>query len=190
MEDKETRRLSVVLTEEEVRAKSLELTNQLLKLEEAKNDLKSVNKRMKEDIEKLEKGIGVLTRTVNTGKEDREVECVERRNEITMTIETYRCDTGEMVATRAMTPNERQLTMFPRLRAVEGRVDPESGEPAEKQVVNGEPLPAEGEPVAEIAVIDPAAEQVQSEPITETVEAPEAVTDEKGTTEEAPAEEK
>jgi hypothetical protein len=113
MENKETRKLSVKLTEDETRAKGLELAAEVANLEDSKDSLKSVSKSMKDQIEIIERKISILVQIVKTGKEDRDVECIEIRNETLMTMETYRTDLHELVETRPMTVNERQLTMFP-----------------------------------------------------------------------------
>lgn len=201
MESKETRRLSVILNSEEARAKGLELAEKVVKLEDAKLALKGIQKRMKDDMEKLEKEIALISQVVKSGKEDREVECFEVRNNTLMTIETYRTDTGEMVATRPMTANERQLTMFPKLKGIEGgkgdEKAPETQEnpiavnegpvaPPENIVTEKQPA-GDGAPIA-ILEIEPTTPEVESVVITqEAAPAERDKSNEQGATTEAEA---
>lgn len=169
MEEKETRSLSVMLTEEEARAKGIELASYVQQLNELEERAKQISADMKKEIKALQAKVMVLTRIVRTGKEDREVECYERRNNSLMTIETYRTDTGELVETRPMSANERQLAMFPQpLRAV-GRSADLATDAAETNCAIEESYQS-----ASLEAIDALAKQQEAQ-------------DEHGDTEEAPA---
>lgn len=118
--DKEIRKLPVRLTRDEYDSKAQELSAKLTTMAEMENALKSVQKNMKSQIEDIKELIGVLTKTIRNRTEDRDVECYEVRDEDRMVMQIIRCDTSEIVETRAMSPSERQLVMFPsRPRAVE-----------------------------------------------------------------------
>ena len=118
--DKETRKLPVKLTRDEYDAKAQELSARLTVLEEMEASLKSVSKTMKDSIEGVKIEIKLLTKIVRTRIEDRDVECVEIRDEDRMVMHVVRCDTRDIVETRPMSASERQLVMFPtsRLRVV------------------------------------------------------------------------
>lgn len=130
-EIKETRSLAVVLTEEELRAKGLQLANKVTELDTTKQDLQDYQAGMKKVIKSIEDSISSLTMVVKSGKEYRDVECVDRHNAKLMTVETYRTDTWEMVETRQMSHSERQLQMFPPMKG-----ETEKAEKAESHDVN------------------------------------------------------
>lgn len=149
MEEKETRNLYVKLNDEEVRAKGLELSAEVSKLKAAENDLKSVSKSMKDDIDLIKKKIDILADIVGTSKEKRDVECLEIRNNTLMTMEIYRTDTHELVETRPMSMNERQLSMFPvgnKLHIVPDNA-PENEDEVQPDPAEG-PIPEGGVPLA------------------------------------------
>ncbi len=135
MDEKRTRSLPVKLNNEELMAKGQELAAKAGEISEAKDDLKSVGKTMKDQIALMEKELDVLVRIVRQKMEYREVECVEVRDNIRMVIQIWRCDTNEIVETRPMTQVERQLSMFPdRLRVVDSKAETETTKPAEDTV--------------------------------------------------------
>lgn len=111
--EKQTRNLPVKLKEDEVAAKSQELAASIRILEDMEITLKSVSKKLKDDITAKNKEVLNLARIVTDKIEYRDVECYEYRNLTTFTVEIIRFDTSEIVATRPMTQNERQLVMFP-----------------------------------------------------------------------------
>lgn len=124
---KETRNLPVKLKDDERATKSLEFARAYKELKEAENSLKSVTKSMEDEITSRSASVDRLSHVVDTGIEHREVECIERQDRERLIVEVIRCDTQEVVQTRAMTANERQLVMFPtsKLRIV-GDKSPEA----------------------------------------------------------------
>jgi len=120
MDEKETRSLPVKLTQDEVRVKGKELSKNLGEIQTLKNSLKRITDDTNAQLKKLGLDSVNLQRMVDDEIEYRQVECVDRNNYDRFQVETYRCDTMELVFSRNMTPNERQLVMFPtaKLKAV------------------------------------------------------------------------
>jgi hypothetical protein len=170
--DKETRKLPVKLTRDEYDAKASELAAKLMLAEEMKASLKSVTKNMNDQIAGVAKEIGTLTGIVRTRIEERDVECVEIRDEDRMVMHVVRCDTKDIVETRPMSAAERQLVMFPtsRLRVVgEAVVEEESQAGFVATAEDGSPLPEQQQP----SVPDTPAEGEKVSGDTTTMPAPE-----------------
>jgi hypothetical protein len=109
---KTTKKLPVLLTEDELRergdalAESVEKTAALA--EEKKAQDAEINGKIKLSKEITRK----LSRIIASKTEDREVECEITKDFERGTVTVHRCDTGEVVETRAMSPEERQEEMF------------------------------------------------------------------------------
>lgn len=99
------------LTEQERLLKSEELVKRL----EEKDGLEDRKKSSADDFKSLitakECEARRLRREVSTGIEHREVECQEVFRFARNLVETVRLDTGEVVSSRAMRPEERQAAM-------------------------------------------------------------------------------
>ena len=109
---KTTKKLPVMLTEDEMRergealAESVETTAALT--EEKKANDAEINGKIKTSKEITRK----LSRIIASKTEDREVECEITKDFERGVVTLHRCDTGEVVETRPMTPDERQEQMF------------------------------------------------------------------------------
>jgi hypothetical protein len=124
-EEINTRNLPVNLTQEEVAAKSQALAAAIKDREELQLRLSSVQTAIKGEIKIIDLKVQILTSNVLDKVEYREVEIIEERDNVTLTMRQIRADTREVVGTRPMSENERQLVMFPaaELRAVESGLE-------------------------------------------------------------------
>lgn len=110
--DQKTRKLPVRLTDTELLAKSKELAARITELEDVEATKKSAVAQCKLKSDDLEAEIHDLAKILRTGREDREVEVKELRNDQARTIEVIRIDTGEIVESRPMTIHELQKPLF------------------------------------------------------------------------------
>jgi chromosome segregation ATPase len=110
-----TRNLPCRLTKREKRlrgeaiAKNFETAEQLEgEIERLSDDLKALKGKLQ--------GLGLdnrrLMRAIREGREWRDVECVERRNDELNVMESVRLDTGEVLETRPFSATERQGELF------------------------------------------------------------------------------
>jgi hypothetical protein len=105
----ETQRLPCKLTQQQLderRDKMAEQIERLATLEAAKKDAAA---QAKAKIEALELELATIAYEVKTRSEIREVEVRREKDYQEGIEETIRQDTGEIVATRVMTPQERQV---------------------------------------------------------------------------------
>ena len=109
----QTRTLPVKLTADEIALKARELGQKISEHDQLEADKKSASDGFKTRIELADDAIRALGRVVRDGKEYREVEVEERRDEHAKTIETYRLDLGERIDVRPMTRDELQAELFP-----------------------------------------------------------------------------
>jgi len=115
-EERDDRRLSCVLTDEEFRTKSEDLAvanDDMASLEDAK---KAVASDYKSRIEAVAGKIGVLSTTVRNGAEFRDVPCLTTFDFTKGKVVTIREDTGEELENREMKAQERlrQKELFPK----------------------------------------------------------------------------
>jgi arsenate reductase-like glutaredoxin family protein len=108
-----TRFLPCKLTEEEVKAKAVDLATTITDLEDLQDEFEKLKKTMSEQIKSKEKEYKRLAVIVRDKIENREVECYLRRVDDKLIMQVIRADTYEVVQTRPMTDGERQLVMFP-----------------------------------------------------------------------------
>ena len=100
--------LPVVLTDNERISKAKGLSKSLRTIATLEEAAKDKAAEFKQKI-KAEKAVaGLLATEVETGKENRPVECYEVPNPENKTMELYRDDTGEFVRSRPMTTEDRQ----------------------------------------------------------------------------------
>lgn len=107
---RETRTLACVLTDAEIRHRADELARKVADhgaLEQAKKDQA---KEIGLEIAEVEATISHLASQVRNRAEDRLVDCVWQATEDS--LELVRTDTGEVVASRLLTPAERQGKLF------------------------------------------------------------------------------
>lgn len=105
------KKLPVQLSEHERALRGEEMAREhaeLGRLQELKRDQA---KLMKEQIDASEKRIGELAEQVRTGIEQREVLCFERLRGERGMVDLERTDTGEIIDSRPMRPDERQVGM-------------------------------------------------------------------------------
>ncbi len=108
-----TMTLPVILTETELILKGHELAEDLQELADIELRKKTAMNGFKEEIESIEVKVSDLARIVREGKEYREVEVKEERDEERMVMNTIRLDTGEIVKYRELQGHERNLKLFP-----------------------------------------------------------------------------
>lgn len=107
-----TMSLPVRLTDLELLAKAKELAAKLAESDDVESRKKLAVAECKAKADRLGDEISDLAQTLRTGKEAREVEVQETRDNLARTIETVRIDTGEVVSSRAMTIHELQRPLF------------------------------------------------------------------------------
>jgi hypothetical protein len=110
----ETQLLPVKLTEGELLAKADELVRTLHAIKMEKADQDDAKSAMKGRLVGLEKDADQLANIVRSKSEMREVETKVRLVDEKGVVETFRIDTGEVIGTRVMTGEERNLKLFPR----------------------------------------------------------------------------
>ena len=108
-----TKVLPVTLTTDEVAAKASELASLLQEIQTRTDDAKAYVANAKIALKEMGTKASICAAMVRDHIEYRQVKCTEVRNDVSMTIETVRMDTGERVGIRAMEESERQLRMFP-----------------------------------------------------------------------------
>ncbi len=107
------KRIEVDITEDEARQRGEELARIVKDIERVEAEKKASNADLKKRIDALDARKAELAEVIRTGREDREVEVFNARNESRCLIETCRADDGEIIESRPMTATERQLKMFP-----------------------------------------------------------------------------
>jgi len=106
-----TETLSCTLTPAESAARAFELAVLVRKIEDEETAAKAAAAAARDSMKELDADLRRLARVVREGKEDRQVEVRVTRNPTDATVETVRVDTGEIVRSRAMTPEERQIPL-------------------------------------------------------------------------------
>jgi hypothetical protein len=114
-----TQLLPVKLTEVELALKAQELATAEAGLGTAEmaataylEEVKAEKGRLQSEVEKARRAVRCLARIVRERAEEREVPIVEQSDFEAGAVNTVRTDTGEIVATRGMTPEERQRSLF------------------------------------------------------------------------------
>lgn len=111
----ETRMLPVKLTETELLAKGDELARKFHEANTEEDQQKEAKAAMKERFDKLKREARELGEIVRSKREMREVEVIARHDLERHVVETVRVDTNEVVETRMMNADERNLKLFPTL---------------------------------------------------------------------------
>ena len=153
-----TMNLPVRLTTDELLLRSDELATKIRDAADIEREMKAAAAKSKTELGAIETQIAHLARVVREKKELRDVEVFEVKNWERVAMETYRRDTGEFVASRALTVYEQNETLFPREKEppAEPVADaaPEATEPA--QEATAEPPEPAIPPVEETAQAAPA----------------------------------
>jgi len=103
--------LPVVLTNEELVDLGQELAEREEHLRESQQEKKDTAKAIDGQIKSHEAEILRLSRIIRARQENRDVGCEIRKDYKDGLVETVRTDTGEIVASREMTVEERQVAM-------------------------------------------------------------------------------
>lgn len=103
--------LPVRLTKREMLSKNADLITALDKSKTLKAEKKEAAATFREQEKEIEKEIDQLAECLKSGKERRPVECFQRTRIDERMIDTVRCDTGDIVRSRPMTIDERQLAL-------------------------------------------------------------------------------
>lgn len=105
------RELLCKLHEEDLAKKGLELARAVTAHTVFENEMKERAAGDRDALKALWVNVEKLSRIVTDGGEQREVECLLIRNDREGSIETVRCDTGEIIDVRAQDAKERQLPL-------------------------------------------------------------------------------
>lgn len=72
----------------------------------------SIAKQIGEEIKELEAQANTVGACIRSGTERREIPVETSADDVTLEVVKIRIDTGEVLSRRAMTPEERQVSMF------------------------------------------------------------------------------
>ena len=103
--------LPCVLTPTEKQLKGDKLVKALEDKRKLEDEKKGVSERFKRLISGKEGEVELAAREISTGIEYRDVECKDVQVFARNQVDTVRLDTGEIVRSRVMQPNERQTAM-------------------------------------------------------------------------------
>lgn len=112
MSKMETRSLPVKLSVDEYTARADELARQIGKFDEVESLRKSNQSDFKSQLELIEGKIKALSRVVRDRTEYREIRVFDQRNDVALTMDVIRDDTGEVVESRPLTKEELQPNLF------------------------------------------------------------------------------
>jgi hypothetical protein len=110
----ETRKLPVKLTEDEITQRGrgmAKFESDRIKLMESK---KAAAADFKAKIDLCGESLSKLSRAIETGEEDRDVECEWNKDFVRKVADLVRMDTGEVVETRPLDADELQEKLFPK----------------------------------------------------------------------------
>lgn len=105
----ETRTLAVALTDHELLERGDQLARAHQAVLDAKAEQKAAAERAKDTLNELEGAVRRLARVVREKTEPRDVECRIVHDYAAHSVQVVRTDTGEVVASRAMSEHERQI---------------------------------------------------------------------------------
>lgn len=105
-------KLDCTLSDEELAERKDRLATEYQALTEVQDEKADVMADYSKKIKGHQKVLAALIDAISTGKEKREVECLERRDDRLGVMQIIRGDTGEMVEERPLTLEERQVGMF------------------------------------------------------------------------------
>ena len=110
--EKVTEYLKYEFTEAEKKDLAGDLAQKVAALQRAEDEKKAIMSDFKSQIDGVQAHINNLATKFNNGYEMRQIECEVIPNIDHKVWETYRCDTGERVKTKAMTQTDLQGDMF------------------------------------------------------------------------------
>lgn len=116
---KQIRDLPCKMTAAEVALKSAQMAAKLEEMGTLEAKKKSVTTQLAEEIKEVREQLNYVGREVRTGLEYRPVTCIEEADFATSKVDLVRTDTGEVVSTRVMHPDERQQVLDLRERELE-----------------------------------------------------------------------
>lgn len=125
------RSLPVDLTDDEMLARAAEWAESVDALEVVAAELAEAKAEAKEKTTKLESRIADLRRQVRTKRETRGVVCYDLTDYRRGCVETIRTDTGAVVSTRALRPDERQTSVLLRAGQADELAETYDGEPGD-----------------------------------------------------------
>lgn len=125
--------LPCALDSQELVLKSRALAQLLCDQENVELEKKEANASFKERLDAIDKQLSALALEVRSGREYREVQCLERADYAEGRVQIIRTDTAEVVRFRPLEPHERQQGLAFAERA---RVD---GVRRTEREINGEP---------------------------------------------------
>jgi hypothetical protein len=108
----QTRNLPVELTKDEIRLRGEELARKHAEWDEVENARKTAQTEAKGKIERIEAESKLLANNIRTGREYRDIEVREVRNDTTLSMDLVRQDTGEVIESRPLRTDELQTTIF------------------------------------------------------------------------------
>lgn len=106
--------LPCTLTSDETRARGEEAAKIQGDIERVQEQKTAAAADFKAQIETLADRRAKISREIRERQEFREVDTIVRRNEVDLSVETVRVDTGELVRDRPMSESEKQLTLLPK----------------------------------------------------------------------------
>ncbi len=114
------RTLLYKLTTSELKVVAEEMAAQVEALDVVEAEKKEANEQFKEKIDRHKRLIKEAAHKINTGQEQRLIDCQVEKEHIQNVVRVYRLDTNELVEERTMTQEERQQFLMP---AVEPQVE-------------------------------------------------------------------
>lgn len=131
--DLKIRKLSRYLKTEMTAADRDEATRRMLDLYDERDAVelrkKAAVSHAKAELERIAEDVGKLRRDLRNNGTWSDVECEERSDFRTCTVEVVRCDTAEVLSSRAMTVEERQTLLFDEVPAVAADGHPPADDP-------------------------------------------------------------
>jgi hypothetical protein len=107
------RTLLYKFTPGELKVVAEEMAAQVEALDMVESDKKEANDQFKDKIERHKRLIKEAARKINTGQEQRLIDCTVDKDHVQNVVRVFRLDTHELVEERAMTKEERQLSLVP-----------------------------------------------------------------------------
>lgn len=104
--------VSVHLTDDELKQRGTEIGRLMVQRSQELVAFEEKRVAHKKALQTIDRRVGDLSRALSTGTELRGVECKVFVNEAITHVETVRTDTGEVINTRALEPEERQRRLF------------------------------------------------------------------------------
>jgi hypothetical protein len=136
-----TMRLAVPLTDTELLAVSGDISIKLDKIEQVEREKKSALKDFNAEIESLEKSVHTLNQQFKSKAVYRDVDVDVVTDEVTGKRVTIRQDTGKIVSTEEMDPDEKQLSIGGR-SLIDGAIS-KADAPTDEQIAAASPEEAE-----------------------------------------------